>query len=78
MAKSIKEYIIKVGALRGWYSGKRSDDMESMRAAINRNADILASMIELYEANRETMEGIIQELRAQSYDQITKEAADRL
>lgn len=78
MAKSIKGYIFKVGALRGWYSGKRADDMESMRAAINRNADILASMIELYEANRESMDKMIQELRAQSYDQITKEAADRL
>lgn len=78
MAKSIKGYIFKVGALRGWYSGKRADDMESMRAAINRNADILASMIELYEAEQKRKSEILKAINEKTYYEKTKEAAERM
>lgn len=78
MAKSIKEYVKKVRVLRGWYRGKRADDMTDIMQAINMNAEVLASMIDLYEASQKETARMLAELKSESYYQLTKEAADRL
>lgn len=78
MAKKLRDYVKKVRMLEGLYLGKKARDMVDIWTTINTNAEILASMIELYEAEQKRKSEILKAINEKTYYEKTKEAAERM
>ena len=78
MAKKLRDYVKKVRMLEGLYLGKKARDMVDIWTTINTNAEILASMIELYEAEQKRKSEILKAINEKTYYEMTKEAAERM
>ena len=78
MAKKLSDYVKKVRMLEGLYLGKKARDMVDIWTTINTNAEILASIMDLYEAEVEHNREILKSIKEKTYYEMTKEAAERM